>query len=120
MSISFEKVSYKAKEVKDTIKAKAKLGAQKTLNWIKYNPQLTIAIVSVVGSVGGFVVKNATKEHHLKQEQKLKENYVYDRRLGHYWELNRKLSSAEWVEIDKRRSNGERMSDILVDLNVLK
>lgn len=120
MNIDFETINYKIKDAKNTIKEKTKYGVQKTLTWIKYNPQLTIAIASIVGSVGGFVIKNATKEHRLKKEQKLKENYVYDRRLGHYWELERKLSSAEWIEIDKRRANGERMSDILVDLDVLK
>lgn len=36
------------------------------------------------------------------------------------WELRRKLNNREWTEIDQRMSNGERMSDILNDLGVLK
>ena len=110
----------KAKVNFDNMKKKVKMKGAEVLSWAQRNPQATIGILSVAGSVGGFLVKNLTKNRLLNKEQRLKDNYVYDRSLGHYWELDHKLSSKEWVEIDKRRSDGERMGDILVDMKVLK
>lgn len=111
---------YKIKNNFENLKMKAKMRVSKMFCWVKRNPQLTIGIVSVLGSIGGFFAKNLTKNHLLNKEKKLKDNYVYDRSLGHYWELDHKLSTKDWVEIDKRRSSGERMGDILVDMDVLK
>ena len=56
----------------------------------------------------------------MKKEKDLKDLYCYDRSLGHYWTLRRRLTNAEWVEIDKRKNNGERLADILSELKVLK
>ena len=59
---------------------------------------------------------------HVQQnkEKDLKDLYCYDRSLGHYWKLRRELTNSEWVEIDRRKSNGERLADILEELKVLK
>lgn len=65
-------------------------------------------------------VKAIGKRVNLKKEQDLKENYCYDRSLGHYWELRRKLSNDEWLEIERRKRQGESLADILWDLRVLK
>lgn len=76
----------------------------------------------VVGVVGGVAKagKLAIRRANLNKEERLKNNYCYDRSLGHYWALRRELTNAEWVEIDKRKRNGERLADILDDLKVLK
>jgi len=50
----------------------------------------------------------------------LKDLYCYDRSLGHYWKLRRELTNSEWVEIDQRKQNGERLADILDELKALK
>ena len=80
-----------------------------------------ILLISVpVIKLGTVAVKAIGKRSNLNKEQDLKENYCYDRSLGHYWELRRKLSNQEWVEIYKRKKNGERLGDILQELKVLK
>ena len=56
----------------------------------------------------------------MHKEKDLKDLYCYDRSLGHYWRLRRELTNAEWIEIDKRKNNGERLADILDELKVLK
>lgn len=66
------------------------------------------------------ITKSMARRANLKKEQDLKELYCYDRSLGHYWKLRRELTNSEWVEIDKRKKNGERLSDILDELKVLK
>lgn len=53
-------------------------------------------------------------------EEELKDLYCYDRSLGHYWRLRRELSNKEWLEIDQRKKNGERLADILDEMKVLK
>ena len=54
------------------------------------------------------------------KDEELHDLYCYDRSLGHYWRLKRELSNKEWLEIDKRKKEGERLADILADMRVLK
>ena len=56
----------------------------------------------------------------ITKEEELKDLYCYDRSLGHYWRLRRELSNKEWLEIDQRKKNGERLADILDEMKVLK
>ena len=89
-------------------------------NWAYANKEvLMIATPIVVGAVAAgtkFIGKQIT----LHKEQNLKDLYCYDRSLGHYWRLKRELTNSEWVEIDQRKQNGERLADILDELKVLK
>ncbi len=89
-------------------------------NWAEQNKELIMfAAPSVIGVVTA-AVKAADKHIKIKQEKDVKDLYCYDRSLGHYWRLRRELSNKEWTEIDRRKRNGERMADILRELNVLK
>ena len=65
-------------------------------------------------------IKFGGKQVKLSKEKHLKEDYCYDRSLGHYWALRRTPSNQEWLEIDRRKRNGERMADILSDMRLLK
>ena len=81
-------------------------------------------VVAVVGPavIGGIAVgvKVIGKHINLDKEQALKDRYVYDTSLGHYWELKKKLSNAEWTEIERRRNAGEKLGSILENMRVLK
>ena len=66
------------------------------------------------------MVKVVGKYVNQHKQEDLKDLYCYDRSLGHYWKLRRELTNDEWLEIDKRKKNGERLSDILDELKVLK
>ena len=72
----------------------------------------------VVGGVAAGA-KMLSKHAALAKEQDLKDLYCYDRSLGHYWKLRRELTNEEWLEIDRRKKNGERLSDILDEMKVL-
>ena len=63
---------------------------------------------------------NQEQRFRLKKKTNLKVLYFCDRTLGHYWKLRRELTNSEWVEIDQRKQNGERLADILDELKVLK
>ena len=79
---------------------------------------MVLAPVLISGAVE--MVKVATKKKNLNEEQHLKDNYIYDRSMGHYYELRRKLKSSEWLQIEERKAEGETLGRILEDMRVLK
>lgn len=87
--------------------------------WINNNKEMILILgPAALGAVtaGAKVVSKHVQQH---KEKDLKDLYCYDRSLGHYWKLCRELTNSEWVEIDKRKNNGERLADILDELKVL-
>ena len=105
-----------------TIKAKVK--AREAFEWTKENKEIVIGILvptalAVVKTVTG-ITKSIDRKIDLKKEQDLKDLYIYDRSLGYYHELNRKLTPSDALEIDKRRSDGESMAQILASMKLLK
>ena len=98
------------------IKEKVKTKLVKGKDWFVRNKDVVIAAAPVVA----VVTKVVGKRINLKKEESLKDLYCYDKSLGHYWKLRRELTNKEWREIDIRKKNGERLSDILADMRVLK
>ena len=88
--------------------------------WCKNNPEVVIgAVITIVGTLVPAAYKKRAKMKTLKKAEEVKNLYCYDRSLGHYWKLRRELTNSEWAFIDKRKAAGERLADILADLNVL-
>ena len=92
----------------------------KIKNWYYRNKKWAGPTASVVITVTPFLVRAISKRANLVKEQNLKDLYIYDRSHGHYWELRRKLSTRELLEIDKRKDKGESLVDILESMRVLK
>lgn len=95
--------------------------------WCRDNKEIVLVLgpaaigLTTVVIKGGIKLATAGVKHiNLHKEKNVKDFYCYDRSLGHYWALRRKLTNREWTEIDKRKKNGERMADILNELHVLK
>lgn len=93
------------------------------VKWFVEDHKAQIAAVAaatpvVVGTVMQ-VAKMVNQNNRLRKQKNLKELYCYDRSLGHYWKLRRKLTNDEWLAIDARKRSGERLADILKELNVL-
>ena len=116
------------KEIKKLFKRERRRRRLKeTGRWIGENKEMLLVLgPAVIGlavtviKTGTTVVKAGARRINISAEKKVKDHYCYDRSLGHYWKLRRELSNKEWTEIDKRKKNGERLSDILNDLRVLK
>ena len=96
------------------------------MTWFNDNRELALILIPAgIAGVGVLVkgsisiTKGLIRTHNLKKEEALKDLYCYDRSLGHYWKLRRELTNEEWVSIDKRKKNGERLADILSELKVL-
>lgn len=89
-------------------------------DWFMRNKEIILTLTPVMIAGVTTVCKVVGKRRNLRKEQDLKDLYCYDRSLGHYWRLRRELSNKEWLEIDQRKKDGERLSDILAELKVLK
>ena len=103
-------------KVKDTLEnAKVKAG-----KWIVEHKEEIIFWSPIVVGLAGTGIKTAGKIIGNRQQKNLKDLYCYDPRLGHYWRLRREPTNNEWLEIDRRRKRGERLSEILDDMRILK
>ena len=117
--ITFNEIKAKAHEAKE--KAKEKI--HDAYVWCITHRDETALIVTGGIAVLGAIGKTARRIDHkitLQKEQDLKDLYVYDRSLGIYHELRRKLRPSEALEIDRRRSDGESMAHILASMRLLK
>lgn len=106
-------------KVKEKVKEKASNAYQKTKAFCINNREIVIPVAITLSTGLVKISKMAVKSKNLKKEEQLKEEYCYDRSLGHYWKLRRPLTNDEWLEIDQRKRDGERLSDILAELKVL-
>lgn len=93
---------------------------EQVLYWYDNNRDVIIVLGPAVMGAVTTGVKVVGKHVNLHKEKNVKDLYCYDRSLGHYWALRRELTNKEWVEIDKRKKNGERLADILSEMKVLK
>ena len=109
----------KKREFKEKVKEKASNAYQKTKAFCINNREIVIPVAITLSTGLVKISKMAVKSKNLKKEERLKEEYCYDRSLGHYWKLRRPLTNDEWLEIDQRKRDGERLSDILAELKVL-
>lgn len=109
----------KKREFKEKVKEKASNAYQKTKAFCINNREIVIPVAITLSTGLVKLSKMAVKSKNLKKEEQLKEEYCYDRSLGHYWKLRRPLTNDEWLEIDQRKRDGERLSDILAELKVL-
>ena len=101
-------------------KEQAERKARAALAWANTNREFLIVVSPVV--IGGSVklTQLMLRRHNLNLETQHRELYVYDRSLGHYWQLRRKLSNNEWVTIEMRRKGGESLASILSGMKLLK
>lgn len=79
-----------------------------------------IILGPAVLGIGGKLVTSATRQSRIRGEKNLKERFMYDRRLGGYLEMRRKPTQNEYLEIDRRRRNGESLPQILSSMKLLK
>jgi hypothetical protein len=103
-----------------SLKEKVAAKARQCREWFVRNKEVVIVLAPV--AVGGAMtlIKVVSRHASLRKEESLKNLFCYDRSLGHYWALRRALSNQEWLAIEARRKAGERLSDILASLKVLK
>ena len=101
-------------------KKKFKNKIQDGRDWIRDNKDTISQYAPYI--VGGVAIgtKVLGKYINLRKAESLGSLRCYDRSAGHYWQLRRKLSTDEWLYIERARKAGFSMGDILSELKVLK
>lgn len=102
----------------ETTKEEGKLQKAKDF-WNNHKKEICTLLPVFIGA-GIELVKIAAKRSVMREEQHLKDDYIYDRSMGHYYELRRKPNSSEWIQIDQRKQEGETLGCILQDMGMLK
>lgn len=99
---------------------KAKEKYNKAKEWcVDHIDEIVALAPMVVGGIAG-TAKIVGKICNTVEEKNLKDKYIYDRSMGRYIELRRKLNQKDLVEISKRRNNGERLTDILISMKLVR
>ena len=115
--------SFERKAKRERFKRKVKEKIQETIYWINDNKEFLIIVIPAASAVltGGFkVIKSISRNIALAQEKKIKDMRIYDRSMGKYVELKRPLNNSDMKTILERRENGEKLSNILMDLKLVK
>lgn len=91
----------------------------KAVEFVKEHPTESLALATT--AVGGMLglVKRHDRNNAVKEQQRLKDEYIYDRSLGTYWKTRRKRTPGENLEIERRRRNGESLGEILSSMKLL-
>lgn len=108
---------------KQQFKRKVKEKIQNTVYWINENKEFLIIVVPAASAIlgGGFkCIRSISRNIALSQEKRIKDMRIYDRSMGKYIELKRPLKNADMKTILERRENGEKLSNILMDLKLIK
>ena len=105
---------------KENAKKKVISGIQKTAFWVEDNKELLYVLVPVVGAASIGSARSKRRRKDKKHERDIRDLTVYDRSAGHEWKLRRKLSSSEWLYIERRKGEGEKLGNILESLKVLR
>lgn len=112
----------------EKLKRKTSEKSKNAMRWINQNKEMIVVLAPVAASsaalLGKWVIKPIWKgtvvRANLRRQERIKTGFVYDPSLGVYYELSKKLSNHQKIELDQRRQAGERIGNILREMNVLK
>lgn len=93
-------------------KRKIKAKIDQAVEVVKEHPTESLALATA--TVGGLfsLVKRHDINSAIREQQRLKDEYIYDRSLGTYWKIRRKRTAGENLEIERRRKNGGSLLEI--------
>lgn len=114
---------YEKRIKKEQFKRRIKEKIDNGFRWVNDNKELLIVIIPAAVAItkGGFkVAKSISRNIALSQEKKMKDRFIYDRSLGRYVELRRPLKNRDMQIILERKDRGEKLSTILLDLDLIK
>ena len=76
-------------------------------------PIVTVGVPAMIG-----LSKQLGRWHDRIAENKRINKQFYDRSLGKYWTVDRRLSSRQLKEIARRKSDGEKYADIFNNMGI--
>lgn len=96
---------------------------RKAGEWVDVHKDEIAVGAAILGPLSALGVKwhhDWSRARKAEQEQFNKERFVYDRSLGMYLKLRRKLTNNDYIIINQRKAGGEKLSDILASMNLLE
>ena len=91
-------------------------------DWIRNNRETAVMYGSAaVAGIGAIcqLVKTLTPTAQEKHDKRVDRQY-YDPSTGIHWELRRKATNNDRIELVRRKRNGENTEDILKDLKLIR
>lgn len=119
---SFDEIKKDAKYKIEVAKANIRYEFQRFKDGLYNNREVLIAAIPVVIGVAAEVRKQARQmnaDTRNRREQHRHEYEVWDPRSGGYITCKRRLTNADRIRISERRADGERLIDILRDMNLI-
>lgn len=105
----------KKRELKD----KVKNAWNGVCRFVDNNKEIIAVSLPIAGKVVYDLVKQHKRNSYLREERELKDQHIYDPRLGIYFKTRKPLSTNQRLEFAARREKGESVSDILRDMRIL-
>lgn len=87
--------------------------------WWSRNKDWAVVAIPISASALGTGIKYVLRARNIKREENLKYRTYWDPSRYHHWELKRKPSNKERLEIDRRKDLGEPLGQILLDMNLI-
>ena len=114
----FSKLKVKMKV--EEIKRVAVTGVKNTAKWCSENKEITIVVAPmIISSVTKLLMAN-TQKNSTMDLKRLKENFIYDRRTGQYFETRRPLTNNERLVIEAKKEFGYPIGQTLKEMGLLK
>ena len=116
-------------EIREECKRKSKWkfkfheASRRARDWCKENIEtITLAAPVILGVFGSItkVARSMLRRSTMSREQKWKDTHFYDRSLGYYVKVRRKPTNNELATISRRKKQGEKLTDILDSMRLLK
>lgn len=109
----------RAKEILTEVGRKTKAALSSGWQFVKENREDLVVLVPLgVAAVTG--LKKATQKTTVDSERYRIDHTYYDPHTGRHWELKRKMTNYERMELEERQAAGELTGHILRDMRILK
>ena len=114
------------KEKINELGSKVKSGCKTAFYWTKdrfydckrfYTENKEFLLVLAPIFIGGYRMIHTSDRQRFENDKR--DLYIWDNRTGQYYRLRRKLRVGEQLELDRRRSEGESVGQILMSMRVL-
>ena len=110
----------KAKEIKDKVKSEVNFRAHNVKIWWNKNKDWAVVAIPIAAGACGTGFKYFLRARNIKREEKMKYKTYWDASVGHHWELKKKPTNQQRMEIDRRwKGNGEPLSKVLYEMNLI-
>ena len=107
-------------EKKEAFKLKAKEKFDRAKQWCSENKEILVVAVPAGLAFLGKTMKSVDRMQERKYDYKDRYLQVWDPATRQHVKLRRELKPHEQLELSQRNQDGERLTDILFDMGVVK